>query len=149
MEARWIHLQSNSEESKWDARNRRLLERIALVLRAAKFSGEFGMKCKYCGCTDEEACPGGCSWLRTEQCSQCDFRVGISVAIHIENERSRSYCGRQLMIRSEFELPTCKRCLEIFTRHRTIMRLYERGLSLEDLKKLAPPLAPIPEWYRK
>jgi hypothetical protein len=29
------------------------------------------MKCKFCGCTDARACPGGCSWFMPEVCSQC------------------------------------------------------------------------------
>lgn len=43
--------------------------------------------CIGCGCTDEDACPGGCSWLRVDEaagagvCSNCpdfldDFDAG-------------------------------------------------------------------------
>jgi hypothetical protein len=28
-------------------------------------------KCRVCGCTDERACPGGCSWVEPELCSAC------------------------------------------------------------------------------
>ncbi|MBD3183834.1 hypothetical protein GF312_16235 [Candidatus Poribacteria bacterium] len=31
--------------------------------------------CKYCGCTDEKACPGGCYWVKRagkeSVCSKC------------------------------------------------------------------------------
>lgn len=27
--------------------------------------------CRECGCTDERACPGGCSWVEPDLCSQC------------------------------------------------------------------------------
>ncbi len=27
--------------------------------------------CRICGCTDEQACPGGCHWLLPGLCSQC------------------------------------------------------------------------------
>ena len=27
--------------------------------------------CKYCGCTQERACPGGCWWVRENICSRC------------------------------------------------------------------------------
>lgn len=27
--------------------------------------------CMFCGCTDEEACPGGCSWVAQNVCSRC------------------------------------------------------------------------------
>ena len=29
------------------------------------------MKCKYCGCTDDHACEGGCSWVAKDVCSKC------------------------------------------------------------------------------
>jgi len=29
------------------------------------------MKCKYCGCTDDNACEGGCSWVAKDVCSKC------------------------------------------------------------------------------
>ena len=28
-------------------------------------------KCTVCGCTDDCACPGGCSWVADEVCSRC------------------------------------------------------------------------------
>jgi len=33
------------------------------------------MKCKYCGCTDGHACPGGCYWIKPNVCSNCIIRV--------------------------------------------------------------------------
>jgi hypothetical protein len=27
--------------------------------------------CRECGCTDEDACPGGCGWVEPDLCSQC------------------------------------------------------------------------------
>ncbi len=27
--------------------------------------------CRECGCTDERACPGGCSWVEEDLCSAC------------------------------------------------------------------------------
>jgi hypothetical protein len=27
--------------------------------------------CRCCGCTDAQACPGGCSWVDPDLCSQC------------------------------------------------------------------------------
>lgn len=27
--------------------------------------------CRSCGCTDERACPGGCSWVEEDLCSAC------------------------------------------------------------------------------
>lgn len=28
-------------------------------------------RCRVCGCTDERACPGGCSWVEEDLCSAC------------------------------------------------------------------------------
>lgn len=28
-------------------------------------------RCRVCGCTDEHACPGGCSWIENDLCSAC------------------------------------------------------------------------------
>jgi hypothetical protein len=33
-------------------------------------------KCKYCGCTDDRACPGGCRWVKPNVCSSC-FKKGV------------------------------------------------------------------------
>jgi hypothetical protein len=33
--------------------------------------------CRYCGCTDNQACPGGCYWIRPNICSACSGRAGI------------------------------------------------------------------------
>jgi hypothetical protein len=30
--------------------------------------------CKGCGCTDSNACPGGCSWATRDLCSRCKAR---------------------------------------------------------------------------
>lgn len=32
-------------------------------------------KCRECGCTDLNSCPGGCSWITDDLCSACDFKV--------------------------------------------------------------------------
>lgn len=30
-----------------------------------------GGACRECGCTDNRACPGGCSWVAPDLCTQC------------------------------------------------------------------------------
>jgi hypothetical protein len=27
--------------------------------------------CRRCGCTDDDACPGGCAWVSADECSAC------------------------------------------------------------------------------
>ena len=38
--------------------------------------------CRVCGCIDDQACPGGCSWADSEQtlCTRCEEHVGNSHA---------------------------------------------------------------------
>lgn len=31
--------------------------------------------CRSCGCTDERACPGGCTWVEADLCSACAIRA--------------------------------------------------------------------------
>jgi hypothetical protein len=33
------------------------------------------MKCRICGCTDDQACPGGCYWVDDDLCSRCDETI--------------------------------------------------------------------------
>ena len=28
-------------------------------------------RCRLCGCTDRQACPGGCCWVEPDLCSRC------------------------------------------------------------------------------
>lgn len=39
------------------------------------------MKCDFCGCTDNSACPGGCRWVVPGICSQCE-RIIDAVCTH-------------------------------------------------------------------
>lgn len=48
---------------------RQAIERVA-----AERSGEV-RSCRYCGCTDDRACPGGCSWTGQDVCSACAWRA--------------------------------------------------------------------------
>ena len=29
------------------------------------------LKCRVCGCTEHQACPGGCYWVEDDLCSAC------------------------------------------------------------------------------
>jgi hypothetical protein len=54
----------------------RKAKRLGIVISADAFE-PFDRKCVHCGCTDGNACPGGCSWAiihkgaNTGVCSQC------------------------------------------------------------------------------
>lgn len=34
--------------------------------------------CRVCGCTDENACEGGCWWVEDDLCSSCAIAEGAS-----------------------------------------------------------------------
>lgn len=46
---------------------------LIIVFKALKSKFEFlkEKKCRVCGCTDIEACPGGCYWVEDDLCSEC------------------------------------------------------------------------------
>ena len=48
-------------------------EDIALLAGAIINAGESSaeQKCRVCGCTWEQACPGGCYWVEEDLCSAC------------------------------------------------------------------------------
>jgi hypothetical protein len=33
--------------------------------------GHWPQECRRCGCTNEEACPGGCAWIEPDLCDAC------------------------------------------------------------------------------
>lgn len=41
-----------------------------------EFRGRAVRSCRVCGCTDEIACPGGCSWVSADLCSSCGVGDG-------------------------------------------------------------------------
>lgn len=45
-------------------------------------------KCRVCGCTDERACPGGCTWLpiaHDDLCSACEPAAAHVVSMTLEH----------------------------------------------------------------
>lgn len=53
-----------------DAMRREIAERT-LDRHWPKCKPKDGGVCKLCGCYDDRACPGGCSWVRPDLCSTC------------------------------------------------------------------------------
>jgi hypothetical protein len=33
--------------------------------------GDWSVQCRKCGCTNRQACPGGCVWATPDLCSRC------------------------------------------------------------------------------
>lgn len=50
-------------------------------------------QCRICGCTDEEACPGGCSWSQPEICSTCAARQQVADAQYLATLRAQQEAG--------------------------------------------------------
>ena len=52
--------------------------------------------CRVCGCTDEHACPGGCSWVQEDLCSACQEELEREIfENHSKNKAANSiniYC---------------------------------------------------------
>jgi hypothetical protein len=49
-----------------------------------------GPSCRVCGCTDDDACPGGCWWAPDPEggdlCSQCAHRLGLPLLSELGRE---------------------------------------------------------------
>lgn len=41
------------------------------------------MKCKHCGCTETQACEGGCWWVAPEVCSSCEALDRVLTRFHM------------------------------------------------------------------
>jgi hypothetical protein len=48
-------------------------------------------QCRYCGCTDERACPGGCWWMDEAHtiCSRCSAAPDQAAAVALGLSRAR------------------------------------------------------------
>lgn len=57
-----------------EAQDQKMLERDRELEAKAKVGGATPGVCRVCGCTDECACPGGCSWVESDLCSACADR---------------------------------------------------------------------------
>jgi hypothetical protein len=51
------------------------------------------MKCRICGCTDTQACRGGCSWAAPEICSQCVDKKVEAGQLWIDLDGHARICG--------------------------------------------------------
>ena len=47
-------------------------------------------RCRVCGCTEEKACPGGCSWVEVDLCSRCAEKTKKPLAQRIREEMTSS-----------------------------------------------------------
>ena len=45
-------------------------------------------RCRVCGCTNNRACPGGCSWVAIDLCSRCAVEIGAMLAERKEAGRA-------------------------------------------------------------
>jgi hypothetical protein len=43
--------------------------------RAIKTDANGLVRCRVCGCTQIDGCPGGCDWIEADLCSVCDEAV--------------------------------------------------------------------------
>jgi len=77
-------------------RPRRIYKRKATFIDSGLTPPQKVRTCRVCGCTDEHACPGGCSWVQEDLCSAC--QEGLEREIfenHSKNKAANSiniYC---------------------------------------------------------
>jgi hypothetical protein len=56
-------------------RHRTIIETLAMNEATEMIDGPI-RTCRICGCTDDHACPEGCSWVEEDLCSACELKVG-------------------------------------------------------------------------
>ena len=49
---------------------------------AGEFDDHLPGICRICGCTDEEACPEGCTWVEANLCSNCVDKAYCDHNVH-------------------------------------------------------------------
>lgn len=59
-------------------------------------------KCRVCGCTDERACPVGCSWIKADLCSVC-AEFGEALYRFMDSTWHPSLAGIQRLYREILE----------------------------------------------
>lgn len=68
------------------------------------------MKCKFCGCTDNQACEGGCHWVMPRVCSQCAAAAIAAFApLRVHYLFDTNYRPRGLRLEKGIEGVTYKR----------------------------------------
>jgi hypothetical protein len=56
------------------------------VLRQEIYDGQV-RSCRVCGCTDDHACEGGCSWVEPDLCSACAEATAIPAGIPFDSTK--------------------------------------------------------------
>lgn len=56
--------------------------------------------CKYCGCTEQRACPGGCQWIHEEEtiCSRCAPAMTAEDVLRVMAFDHRGLAGEPLIV---------------------------------------------------
>lgn len=44
-----------------------------------KYDADGNIRCRVCGCTEIDACLGGCAWVEVDLCSGCAATIGALV----------------------------------------------------------------------
>jgi hypothetical protein len=54
-------------------------------------------RCRFCGCTDDDACPDGCSWTKHNLCSECaEFLEKLKAYWMVSRKVTKASLGRML-----------------------------------------------------
>lgn len=61
-------------------------------------------QCRICGCTDEEACPGGCSWSQPEICSTCARRQAVADEQYLATMRAQQLAAEKQVEQAQLAL---------------------------------------------
>lgn len=61
-------------------------------------------QCRICGCTDDEACTGGCSWSQPEICSTCAARQAVADEQYLATMRAQQLAAEKQVEQAQLAL---------------------------------------------
>jgi hypothetical protein len=96
-------------------------------------------KCRICGCTDNKACEGGCSWVEPDLCSACLIKEGTGELDEMDKS-GRFEITLKLDCGAAFQLLSA---LQLAARHPdiplgTLQTLLQVGRALQERLSVGP-----------
>jgi monomeric isocitrate dehydrogenase len=91
-------------------------------------------KCRICGCTAEQACPGGCYWVNYDLCSKCvDKEKSTLTRVELKSKTGLNLTRVELKSKTSLKL---RELLDFFTSYFDNKQLIEEWVEkVESLKE--------------
>ena len=80
-------------------------------------------KCRLCGCTQNNACEGGCYWVEIDLCSKCRDKINAREVVEAEKEIFRE---------QNYDFPRIKRERRDYTKY---IKMYRDGAEQKEIEE--------------